>query len=95
MAFGRTDDAELGRDRYIKKTSEMDARGGPLQKLALVLNGNSLELAIEHHPAKFLSLFARCETIICNRATPSQKAAVVELVTTRHPGVAMVGRRLR
>ncbi|CEP00899.1 unnamed protein product (mitochondrion) [Plasmodiophora brassicae] len=76
-------------DRYIKKTSEMDARGGPLQKLALVLNGNSLELAIEHHPAKFLSLFARCETIICNRATPSQKAAVVELVTTRHPGVAM------
>jgi magnesium-transporting ATPase (P-type) len=78
-----TDTAD--RDRYLAKANE-----GPKKiKLAMVLNGNSLEMAIQHHPDKFLALFARCETIICNRATPSQKAYVVALVTSRFKGITM------
>jgi phospholipid-transporting ATPase len=50
---------------------------------ALVIGGNSLEVAINYLSDLFLQVLPRLQTVVCSRATPSQKAAMVTLVKTR------------
>ena len=60
-----------------------------LPPLAMVLNGNTLEIAVTTCTKKFLLLLVRCQTIICNRATPAQKAMVVALAKARLQSVCL------
>lgn len=55
---------------------------GEHEKQAMVINGDSLALAIVHFPTSLLNCLSHCQTIICSRATPSQKAGMVNLVKT-------------
>ena len=48
--------------------------------LGLVIDGNTIEYALQDHSEKFLSLAMRASAVICNRVTPLQKARIVELV---------------
>eukprot|EP00475_Leptophrys_vorax_P016794 TRINITY_DN2330_c0_g1_i1.p1 TRINITY_DN2330_c0_g1~~TRINITY_DN2330_c0_g1_i1.p1 ORF type:complete len:1197 (-),score=323.51 TRINITY_DN2330_c0_g1_i1:49-3603(-) len=64
--------------------------GSALQKLyvdiqelkghhALVIHGDALELAIRKQRSAFLAVLPLLQTIVCSRATPSQKAGMVTL----------------
>lgn len=51
------------------------------QPLGLVIDGRTLMYALEEPlNAKFLDLARRCQVVLCCRATPLQKSAVVQLV---------------
>jgi phospholipid-transporting ATPase len=47
---------------------------------ALVIDGFTLELAVKSVMEKFMRVFLICNTIVCYRATPSQKALIVSTV---------------
>eukprot|EP00475_Leptophrys_vorax_P029959 TRINITY_DN44436_c0_g1_i1.p1 TRINITY_DN44436_c0_g1~~TRINITY_DN44436_c0_g1_i1.p1 ORF type:complete len:1179 (+),score=393.39 TRINITY_DN44436_c0_g1_i1:363-3539(+) len=49
---------------------------------ALVIGGNSLEISISQLTSLFLDVLTKMQTVVCSRATPSQKAAMVNLVKT-------------
>jgi phospholipid-transporting ATPase len=49
----------------------------PETRHALVITGNSLEIALQEMPELFLELLQLVETVVCARATPSQKAGMV------------------
>eukprot|EP00475_Leptophrys_vorax_P021255 TRINITY_DN28972_c0_g4_i1.p1 TRINITY_DN28972_c0_g4~~TRINITY_DN28972_c0_g4_i1.p1 ORF type:complete len:1066 (-),score=293.24 TRINITY_DN28972_c0_g4_i1:1463-4660(-) len=50
--------------------------------LAMVIDGFSMEIAVTKLHHKFMQVFLVCSTIVCNRATPSQKALIVQTVKT-------------
>ncbi|EJD46372.1 phospholipid-translocating P-type ATPase [Auricularia subglabra TFB-10046 SS5] len=53
----------------------------PTGKFAVVVDGDTLRYALEPSlKSMFLRLTTRCETVVCCRVSPSQKAAVVRLV---------------
>jgi len=57
---------------------------------ALVINGHSLVSALEPElEEKFLDLASRCSSVIVCRATPLQKAKVVELVKTKKKAITL------
>jgi len=59
--------------------SDLDSYHAPPK--ALVIDGTSLEFALNSDVKKlFLYIASRCRSVICCRAAPLQKAAVVELV---------------
>ena len=47
---------------------------------ALAIDGVALEVALLHHRAMFLKIFAYLETVVSYRSTPMQKALVVRLM---------------
>uniref|UniRef100_H3C4D3 Phospholipid-transporting ATPase n=1 Tax=Tetraodon nigroviridis TaxID=99883 RepID=H3C4D3_TETNG len=47
---------------------------------ALIINGHSLAFALDHYPLELLRMACMCQTVICCRVTPLQKAKVVQLV---------------
>eukprot|EP00475_Leptophrys_vorax_P011810 TRINITY_DN18301_c0_g3_i1.p1 TRINITY_DN18301_c0_g3~~TRINITY_DN18301_c0_g3_i1.p1 ORF type:complete len:822 (+),score=220.65 TRINITY_DN18301_c0_g3_i1:236-2467(+) len=49
---------------------------------ALVIHGDSLEIAIKRKKEEFLAVLPLLQTVVCSRATPSQKAGMVTLVKT-------------
>ncbi|KAF8629398.1 hypothetical protein AX15_003453 [Amanita polypyramis BW_CC] len=54
---------------------------GELEDLALVIDGKSLDFALEKELSKtFLELAIMCKAVICCRVSPLQKALVVKLV---------------
>ncbi|XP_043294275.1 phospholipid-transporting ATPase VD isoform X1 [Cervus canadensis] len=53
-------------------------------RAALVITGKTLEFALQESLQKqFLELTARCQAVVCCRATPLQKSEVVKLVRSR------------
>ncbi|KAB0368247.1 hypothetical protein FD755_020013 [Muntiacus reevesi] len=57
---------------------------GPGLRAALVITGKTLEFALQESLQKqFLELTARCQAVVCCRATPLQKSEVVKLVRSR------------
>ncbi|XP_056875092.1 phospholipid-transporting ATPase ID [Takifugu flavidus] len=46
----------------------------------LIINGHSLAFALDNFPLELLRMASMCQTVICCRVTPLQKAKVVELV---------------
>jgi phospholipid-transporting ATPase len=52
------------------------------KKCTFVVDGVALVLAMEHHPALFLSISQRVSSAICCRLTPLQKANVVKMFQT-------------
>jgi len=57
--------------------------------LGLIVNGHSLFHALEDHREKFLELSLKCTAVICCRATPLQKAKVVELIKKSQKAVTL------
>ena len=57
---------------------------------ALVITGHSLELALTPDmELTFLSVAEHCQTVVCCRVTPLQKALVVELIKKHKKAVAL------
>jgi phospholipid-translocating ATPase len=63
--------------RLAEHTAHYDQHAD--QPFAVVIDGKSLEFALEHYPLRFISLGARAKSVIVCRATPLQKARVVKL----------------
>lgn len=59
------------------------------QEYAMIINGNSLEIGIQEFPDLFLDLLSKCQTVICSRATPGQKAEIVNLVKKRKKKICL------
>ncbi|CAI5727137.1 unnamed protein product [Hyaloperonospora brassicae] len=59
----------------------------PQQDLALVIDGETLELALEGCPALFLKVAEKCVAVIACRVSPAQKAQLVRLVRENNPGM--------
>ncbi|KAL7751368.1 hypothetical protein RI367_003228 [Sorochytrium milnesiophthora] len=79
LTLDRIAAADLGSrlDGYLDATANVTRQG---REVALIVQGETLELIFEHHPLKFLQLGQRCRSVICCRVTPLQKALVVRLV---------------
>eukprot|EP00027_Filamoeba_sp_ATCC50430_P017093 CAMPEP_0168565858 /NCGR_PEP_ID=MMETSP0413-20121227/14088_1 /TAXON_ID=136452 /ORGANISM="Filamoeba nolandi, Strain NC-AS-23-1" /LENGTH=1122 /DNA_ID=CAMNT_0008597795 /DNA_START=123 /DNA_END=3488 /DNA_ORIENTATION=+ len=59
-------------------------------KLALVINGESLHYALsESLQLKLLELAMKCKAVICCRVTPGQKAAIVKLVRNNLKAISL------
>ncbi|KAI9657459.1 MAG: hypothetical protein M1821_003141 [Bathelium mastoideum] len=55
----------------------------PAPTHAIVIDGDALKLVLDDHlRRKFLLLCKQCRSVLCCRVSPSQKAAVVQLVKT-------------
>jgi phospholipid-translocating ATPase len=78
----------LNRIASISGPAELDKHGQPKpapigagQGFAAVIDGDTLAYALEPElKPLFLNLGTRCETVICCRVTPGQKAQAVKLV---------------
>src|SRR5690242_15865212 len=78
--------AEL--ERQLKQVRELRASSGPNdtpgeqnESLALIIDGRTLDFALEKDLEKtFLELACTCKAVICCRVSPLQKALVVKLV---------------
>lgn len=57
-------------------------QGGNISSHAIILDGKSLDFVLQDEPLKqlFISFALRCDSIICCRTSPIQKAKVTELV---------------
>ncbi|GAB0493325.1 hypothetical protein MMPV_004605 [Pyropia vietnamensis] len=61
------------------------------KELAVIIDGASLSLALEHHALIFQMLTDACASVICARVSPSQKAAVVRIVRSRGTKTLAIG----
>ncbi|EGZ18273.1 hypothetical protein PHYSODRAFT_559234 [Phytophthora sojae] len=59
----------------------------PQQDLALVIDGETLELALEECPELLLKVAEKCVAVIACRVSPAQKAQLVRLVRDNNPEV--------
>jgi phospholipid-translocating ATPase len=59
--------------------SKLDQFGSKLGR-ALVIDGDSLQICLEHHEKLFVELACESPAVICCRCSPTQKAEVVELL---------------
>jgi phospholipid-translocating ATPase len=46
----------------------------------LIIDGESLQVILDHYPAEFISVAVRLPVVICCRCSPTQKAEIVRLV---------------
>lgn len=72
-----------GPDRKHKSNPQVIADGGPMGKgsYAIVIDGETLRYALDPSlKPLFLALTTQCETVICCRVSPAQKALTVKLV---------------
>lgn len=68
-----------GSDEELKAARKNHEPPGPTH--AIVIDGDSLKLVLEEQiRQKFLLLCKRCKSVLCCRVSPSQKAAVVQMV---------------
>lgn len=75
-AFGIT-----GSDEELQAARKNHEPPGPTH--AIVIDGDSLKLVLEDTlRQKFLLLCKKCKAVLCCRVSPSQKAAVVQMVKT-------------
>ncbi|CAI5718827.1 unnamed protein product [Peronospora destructor] len=59
----------------------------PQQDLALVIDGETLELALEECPELLLKVAEKCVAVIACRVSPAQKAQLVRLVRDNNPRI--------
>jgi phospholipid-transporting ATPase len=59
----------------------------PQQDLALVIDGETLELALEECPELLLKVAEKCVAVIACRVSPAQKAQLVRLVRDNNPEI--------
>ena len=70
-----------GSDRELKAAKKNHSPPAPTH--AIVIDGDSLKLVLDDAlRQKFLLLCKQCKSVICCRVSPSQKAAVVQMVKT-------------
>lgn len=70
-----------GSDEELRAARKNHEPPGPTH--AIVIDGDSLKLVLDDElRQKFLLLCKRCKAVLCCRVSPSQKAAVVQLVKT-------------
>ena len=70
-----------GSNEELKAARKNHEPPGPTH--ALVIDGDSLKLVLEDElRQKFLLLCKQCKSVLCCRVSPSQKAAVVQMVKT-------------
>lgn len=50
---------------------------------ALVIDGNSLQMCLDHHKETFISYAMKAPAVVCCRCSPTQKAEIVTLVKDR------------
>ena len=50
---------------------------------ALVIDGSSLQMCLDHHRETFISYAMKAPAVVCCRCSPTQKAEIVTLVKTR------------
>lgn len=74
-------------DRRRLTRIESMAMNHPKRELALVIDGETLELALEECPDLFLNVAQRCVAVIACRVSPAQKAQLVCLVRENNPEV--------
>jgi len=68
-----------GSDEELKAARKNHQPPGPTH--AIVIDGDALKLVLEERVRqKFLLLCKQCKSVLCCRVSPSQKAAVVEMV---------------
>ena len=68
-----------GSDEELKAARKNHEPPGPTH--AVVIDGDSLKLVLEEElRQKFLLLCKKCKSVLCCRVSPSQKAAVVQMV---------------
>ena len=68
-----------GSDEELKAARKNHEPPGPTH--AIVIDGDSLKLVLEEQVRqKFLLLCKQCKSVLCCRVSPSQKAAVVQMV---------------
>ncbi|KAL9651627.1 hypothetical protein ABK040_001572 [Willaertia magna] len=64
--------------QHLKSIEEL--KPASLDNIALVLDGHAFDYCLGEQTAKlFIDLIKKCKTVICCRATPKQKAKLVEL----------------
>eukprot|EP00211_Chloroparvula_japonica_P000091 CAMPEP_0119153234 /NCGR_PEP_ID=MMETSP1310-20130426/48922_1 /TAXON_ID=464262 /ORGANISM="Genus nov. species nov., Strain RCC2339" /LENGTH=1161 /DNA_ID=CAMNT_0007145669 /DNA_START=79 /DNA_END=3564 /DNA_ORIENTATION=+ len=84
VAFVTTDSKETVGDQLIQNYD--GARG---KERALVIDGKSLKVALEEHRSELFAFAVGCATVIVTRATPIQKAKVVELVMEKTKDITL------
>ncbi|KAF9108735.1 hypothetical protein BGX27_008254 [Mortierella sp. AM989] len=68
-------------ENKVKAIKSTYQRGDDIEPLALIIDGKSLEFALEKDVEKvFLELAVLCKAVVCCRVSPLQKALVVKLV---------------
>ncbi|KAF9994494.1 hypothetical protein BGZ79_000747 [Entomortierella chlamydospora] len=68
-------------ENKVKAIKSTYQRGEDIEPLALIIDGKSLEFALEKDVEKvFLELAVLCKAVVCCRVSPLQKAQVVKLV---------------
>lgn len=66
---------------YLDQVNMGNRAGTEIDTLALIIDGKSLEFALDRRIEKaFLELAVQCKAVICCRVSPLQKALVVKLV---------------
>ncbi|KAG0144851.1 hypothetical protein CROQUDRAFT_94523 [Cronartium quercuum f. sp. fusiforme G11] len=74
---------EMGKDSSGKLSSDGTSlrRKRPVDGYAVVIDGDTLRYALDGSlKANFLALTVQCETVVCCRVSPAQKALTVKLV---------------
>jgi phospholipid-translocating ATPase len=53
---------------------------GQLEDTAMIIDGNTLQICLDHLKDKFVAAARNAPSVICCRCAPTQKAAIVELI---------------
>ena len=57
-----------------------NTKKGQEQPLAVIIDGTTLEFALNEHKESFLEITSKCHSVICCRVSPLQKALIVKLM---------------
>eukprot|EP01135_Chromosphaera_perkinsii_P002766 Nk52_evm134s226 gene=Nk52_evmTU134s226 len=74
-----------------EKKNQCGGSRTPTIPLSVVLPGSVLNTVLKLFPLHFLKLCAMCESVICCRVTPAQKAAVVEILKEKRYCTLAIG----
>ncbi|KAL7689767.1 putative P-type ATPase, HAD-like superfamily [Plasmopara halstedii] len=77
----------LTRDQRKRRTRIESLAEMPEQELALVIDGETLEVALEECPELLLKVAEKCVAVIACRVSPAQKAQLVRLVRDNKPEI--------
>ncbi|TIB13429.1 hypothetical protein E3P92_02275 [Wallemia ichthyophaga] len=82
LSAENTHDTLLQIESSLNKLQSTDSNDGFIdKKYAVVVDGETLKYALnEENKSQFLNLGTQCETVLCCRVSPSQKAQTVSLV---------------
>uniref|UniRef100_A0A7E4UWR8 Phospholipid-transporting ATPase n=1 Tax=Panagrellus redivivus TaxID=6233 RepID=A0A7E4UWR8_PANRE len=64
-----------------------------LNNCVMVATGNAMEQCLKYEEEQMASIFMKCQTVVCCRCSPEQKASIVELIQKYKPvaRVAAIG----